>query len=177
MTKASRRRSGIDDVARAAEAALGRGAAADDLVVAMAAYCTAPRQLENDGQYAKGGHRILQQDRWREWLPDSIPERTRLLGLEATMRGKAGEEAAAAEVDARTQLEAEVGTIDAPGPRRQRSWMDDWQRNPFAWRREWGPAPGEEGCRIDPDIQREFGAEPYVAPAVRFAQPPERPTA
>jgi hypothetical protein len=151
------------DVARAADAALARGGAPDDMVVAVAAHCTGQRQLAEDGRYAKGTHTLLHQDRWRDWLPDSPAERARMLALETKL--SAEPDSAPTVEETKTSPEAvafaEVGTIDAPGPRRQRSWMDDWQRNPFAWRREWGPAPGEEGCRIDPDIQREFGAEPW----------------
>lgn len=54
--------------------------------------------------------------------------------------------------------------IDAPSERQQRSWMEDWrEKGAPGWRRhERGPYPGEEGCRVSPAIQREFGVEPVA---------------
>jgi uncharacterized protein YdaU (DUF1376 family) len=55
-----------------------------------------------------------------------------------------------------------VGTgILAPSPERQRAWMEDFRDHPTWWKPgDRGPAPGEPGCRIAVEIQREFGFEP-----------------
>lgn len=43
----------------------------------------------------------------------------------------------------------------------QRVWMEDFRDTPLQWKRhERGPKPGEPGCRVRPEIQREFGVEP-----------------
>lgn len=42
-----------------------------------------------------------------------------------------------------------------------RVWMQDFVEAPHQWKRhERGPKPGEDGCRVGPEIQREFGVEP-----------------
>ncbi|MBI5940134.1 MAG: hypothetical protein HY859_06885 [Caulobacterales bacterium] len=53
----------------------------------------------------------------------------------------------------------------APTERQQIVWMEDFRTDPGSWRGERGPRPGAEGCRINPDIQRRFGVEPFDAPA------------
>ena len=54
--------------------------------------------------------------------------------------------------------------IDAPSERQQRAWMEDWrEKGAPVWRRhERGPYPGEEGCRVSPALQREYGVEPVT---------------
>ncbi|KAA5803580.1 hypothetical protein F1654_07190 [Alkalicaulis satelles] len=41
-----------------------------------------------------------------------------------------------------------------PDETTQRMWMKSF--NEMRWESVWGPLPGEEGCRISPEIQREF---------------------
>lgn len=48
-----------------------------------------------------------------------------------------------------------------PTEARQRLWMQDFAADPKGWRdHERGPKPGETGCRVTPEIQREFGVDP-----------------
>jgi hypothetical protein len=48
-----------------------------------------------------------------------------------------------------------------PSEFRQRAWMTDFTESPRDWRdHERGPPPGQLGCRVTPEIQREFGVEP-----------------
>jgi uncharacterized protein YdaU (DUF1376 family) len=57
-------------------------------------------------------------------------------------------------------------SIDAPSERQQVAWMEDWKRSPTTWRRQdRGPRPGEEGCRVAPEVQRRFGALPFGEPS------------
>lgn len=43
---------------------------------------------------------------------------------------------------------------------RQRKWMEEFVEGRFAWSGQRGPEPGQPGCRVRPEIQREFGVEP-----------------
>lgn len=43
---------------------------------------------------------------------------------------------------------------------RQRKWMEEHVEGRFQWAVGRGPKPGEPGCRVTPEIQREFGIEP-----------------
>lgn len=52
------------------------------------------------------------------------------------------------------------GQIDAPSERQQVAWMEDWQRSPATWTGQRGPRPGQPGCRVSIEIQRQFGVEP-----------------
>jgi hypothetical protein len=48
-----------------------------------------------------------------------------------------------------------------PTETRQRLWMQDFRASPSQWREhERGRRPGEAGCRVSPEIQREFGIDP-----------------
>jgi hypothetical protein len=48
-----------------------------------------------------------------------------------------------------------------PTETRQRFWMQDFATSPRDWlEHERGPKPGKPGCRVTPEIQREFGLEP-----------------
>jgi hypothetical protein len=49
----------------------------------------------------------------------------------------------------------------------QRRWMTEFAEHPTWWRPDRGPSPGEAGCRVSADIQREFGIEPAKPQAVR----------
>jgi hypothetical protein len=47
--------------------------------------------------------------------------------------------------------------LRSPSELRQRAWMEDFLADPVAWREhERGPRPGAIGCRVSPEIQREF---------------------
>ena len=56
-----------------------------------------------------------------------------------------------------------------PEPWRQQRWMAEFVEGRFAWAPQRGPGPGEVGCRVSPEIQREFGVEPASPQPVRGA--------
>jgi len=68
----ARTRSTVDEIATALGAAIKRGGAADQITVALRAYYAGDAARE-DGRYAKAPHRMIEQDRWREWIPDDPP--------------------------------------------------------------------------------------------------------
>lgn len=43
---------------------------------------------------------------------------------------------------------------------RQRKWMEEFVEGTFRWNPQRGPEPGQPGCRVAPDVQREFNVEP-----------------
>lgn len=60
--------------------------------------------------------------------------------------------------------------IRNPIEAQQRAWMRDWVEGQFEWKEgDRGPKPGEAGCQVSPEIQREFGVEPARPAAVRVA--------
>lgn len=61
----------------------------------------------------------------------------------------------------------EEDALTRPSETRQRLWMQDFAASPRDWRdHERGPRPGEIGCRVTAEIQREFGVEPAKPQAV-----------
>ena len=60
------RRSTRPDVRKAVDAALRRGADPADLEAACRAYYRLPASREDEGKFAKGAHRIIEADRWRD---------------------------------------------------------------------------------------------------------------
>lgn len=147
-----RRKSGQDDTARATAAALARGATPDELAVAVLGHCQ-EKAAEDGGKWTKGLHRILEQDRWRAWYPDDARQVQALLAAERRLIAEDDPDAPPAD---------DLGTLDAPGLHVQRVWMQDWVEAPYKWQAHVrGPAPGEEGCRVSAEVQREFGAVPF----------------
>lgn len=64
----------------------------------------------------------------------------------------------------------ELDPLKNPSEARQRMWMQDFRAQPRDWRQhERGPKPGEPGCRVSAEIQREFGVEPAKPQEVRGA--------
>jgi hypothetical protein len=63
--KVGRQRSGLKDLEKAVSAAVRRGSDPDQMLIACRAY-----YASQDAEYAKGVHRLIEQDRWREHLPD-----------------------------------------------------------------------------------------------------------
>jgi uncharacterized protein YdaU (DUF1376 family) len=127
-SRKGRERSSRGDVERALKAAINRGHTAERVIAGLEAYFASPDATKDGGEYAKGAHRMIENDRWMAYAP-----------------------AAGARAEA---------TIDAPSEVRQRAWMGEFQAAANSWRPERGPEPGEPGCRVSPEIQREFGVEP-----------------
>lgn len=67
------RRSTTPDIRMALDAAAKRGADLGELLEALTAYYRHPDSLADDGKFAKGAHRLIQQDRWRDYLPRPEP--------------------------------------------------------------------------------------------------------
>lgn len=67
------RRSTRPDIATALEAAVKRGGAKAEIYEALKAYYALPDSRKDGGRYAKGAHRIIAQDRWRDFLPSPEP--------------------------------------------------------------------------------------------------------
>jgi hypothetical protein len=63
------RRSTRPDVRAAVAAALKRGADPESLFAALRAYYRQPDCTKADGEFAKAAHRIVANDRWRDFLP------------------------------------------------------------------------------------------------------------
>lgn len=140
--KAARKRSGKDSLARACEATLKRGADPDAVCAAAAAYYADDQQTREESRYAMGVHRLIEQDRWREWATTSADDS----GLDAF---------------ADVTVAPSPARVEQITARAHRAWMEDWSRG-FRWDEDVrGPAPGQAGCRVGPDLQREFGATPY----------------
>lgn len=106
----------------------------------LRAYLASDEVRKDGGQFEKGTHRIFEGDAWEVWL---------------------GEDARPAGAP---PIDPELGTMDAPGLKRQRLWME-LDAQGMTWDAERGPRPGLIGCRVSPELQREFGYEPAAAPA------------
>lgn len=67
------RRSTTPDIRSALIAATKRGADGAQILEALTAYYRTPASLEDSGKYAKGAHRLIERDRWRDYLPAPEP--------------------------------------------------------------------------------------------------------
>lgn len=77
--------------------------------------------------------------------------------------------AAAQIADRRAKAQAQPDLSGDVPDHVQRRWMQDFREAPHQWKRqERGPKPGEAGCRVRPEIQREFGAQGEGAQTGRF---------
>lgn len=125
-----RERSSRKDVGRALKAAQRRGGTLDQIALGVENYYASFDATKNGGDYAKGLHRLIENDRWTEHLgPPDIRE-------------------------------AAFDPMLQPEDWRQRKWMEEFVEGKFAWAPQRGPEPGRPGCRVSPEIQREFGVEP-----------------
>jgi uncharacterized protein YdaU (DUF1376 family) len=132
-----RERSSRKDMERSLRSALKRGHRLTDVRAAIEAYYASREATKDGGDYAKGIHRLIENDRWTAFATAEAAPTT-----------------------------AWNSGITAPDEQRQRAWMRDWVEHPSWWKPgDRGPAPGREGCRIAPEIQREFGVEPAEAVA------------
>lgn len=143
-----RKRTTRPKIKTALEAALRRrpkGVAAEPhlkrILMGLRAYLQSEEATKQNGKFEKGTHRLLEGDAWEAWLDD-----------DAARAGKG----VAASVD------PDLGTMEEPGPKRQRMWMD-LNRQGMTWDPDRGPRPGERGCRVAPALQEEFGYAVFCA--------------
>lgn len=125
-----RARSSRKDVERALKAALRRGHSVDEVAEGVAAYYDSDAATKDGGEFAKGLHRLIENDRWQAMVGPSAETMT---AIDPMLR---------------------------PEDWRQRKWMEEHVEGRFQWNPQRGPRPGEPGCRVSPEIQREFGVEP-----------------
>lgn len=71
---AGKRKTTRPDVEKAAGAALKRGARPTDLIQAFRAYYALPDCRKDEGRFSMGAKVLLANDRWREFLPDTVVE-------------------------------------------------------------------------------------------------------
>lgn len=67
------RRSTRPDIAKALDTALKRGGLWTDIRPAVAAYYADPERRRDEGRFAMGAKRLLELDRWRDFLPSPEP--------------------------------------------------------------------------------------------------------
>lgn len=126
----SKARSSRKDLERALKAAIRRGHNVADITAGVGAYFSSREATKDGGEYAKGIHRLIENDRWQEFAPATG-------GL----------------------FEVPSSPFLSPSPERQRIWMQDYVGG-GEWKvHDRGPRPGDPGCRVDAAIQREFMLE------------------
>lgn len=135
--KVSQGRSSKADVRRALEAAYRRGRSHAEIVRGLKAYFASDAATKDGGAFAKGVHRMIENDRWESFAPDDAG-------------GAPG-----------LPLDAPE-PADDPWRRRVR----EFSRNRYWNRLEWGEPPGRPGCRAPAEIQREFGIDPPAPIAI-----------
>lgn len=126
--------------------------------VARGAFYLAMRVLTERGDLAEAKARPLVA-KWRHTLADD--EELWRIG-EAAWKAETRDPVPyiVAAVERAVQARAGSGVVNPSEPR-QRAWMEEFARSPNSWRAgDRGPRPGEPGCRVSPEIQREFGIEP-----------------
>lgn len=129
-------------------------------------YPDAAAIAEQQGRARDAGKNVdiaNQADRFRNW---ALGKDARYVDWAATWRNWAD----------RTIREAPAAYTPAASPSAQVSPDDLWRRRIQAYRRnaywnrlEWGPAPGQPGCKVSPEIQRECGIEPAKPQPIRGA--------
>jgi hypothetical protein len=126
----SRRRSSQGDLERACNAALvDRSADGERIRAGLAAYFAGEEATKDGRSHVRGVHRMVQQDRWRDWAPD--------------------------EEDLIDQAEKPKAAAPATGDQLAYVWrtrlerftaINHWDRGAY------GPKPGEAGCRVPPEV-------------------------
>lgn len=144
-----RKRSSRPKIEKALAAALKRRpreVAAEDhlkqILVGIRAYLADPDTRKEGGRFEHGAHRTIEGDVWQTFLAGGAPE-------------PAKDDAPDPAID------PAVGTTLEPGPKLQRLWAELASQG-MPWDSARGPRPGMPGCRISPEIQREFGFTPWA---------------
>lgn len=91
-----------------------------------------------EGAMEKGIHRMIENDAWEAWVTPG---------------------AASVAISEPEIVDPDLGTMEKPGPKRQRMWMELYTQG-MSWPSDRGPRPGMPDCRVDPALQAEFGIGP-----------------
>lgn len=130
---ASKRRSSKAEVRAALKAAMKAGTySLDKIAFGHARYLQTDDAKRESGNMQPGLARWIRKGRYEPFIEEE----------------EAGPEAGLTSRD--------LGTLESPSPIAQRLWMRRYNRD-RSWKVEYGPMPGDPGCRVSPDIQREFG--------------------
>lgn len=133
-----RDRSPRSDLRKALKAAIARGHSIETVMRGLGGYFATDDATKDDGAFQRGAHVMLANDRFLDFLPS------------------------ASDAPADVRAREEVGTSEAPTRRLQELWMSLFTQG-MPWNPDRGPQPGRLGCRIDDDLQRKFGVEPFGA--------------
>lgn len=132
----ARGRTSRADVTDALRAAAQRGKRPEDVINGLKAYYASREATRDDGEYAKGAHRIIAKDRWESFVGDA---------------------ALVANCNA-------VETEDDRNARWDRRVAD--YRKAWTWNEvDWGPKPGREGCKAPAWILEKHGYAPKTGDA------------
>jgi hypothetical protein len=144
----ARQRSGADDVERSLNAAVvERGADPADILAALTAYWQDVGSRDR-GQFLKGVHVMLRQDRWREWMPEGDDD-------------DSGADAAGAAREARpAQPQVPPEVMAAHLQRVWRERVSEFKRVGVWKVVDYGPPPVSPACKAPREILTEFGFDP-----------------
>jgi hypothetical protein len=134
----SRKRSSVDQVARALKRAVADGADPEHVRAALRAYYADADNARDDGRYAAGPHRMIQGDLWRDWTPDSLFDAD-------------GEPRPAGRAAASDSAPVPPGFIEHVWRTRLERWLQF-----RAWPDGCGSRPGFPGCEAPASILAEF---------------------
>ena len=137
----SRSRSSRADLLKAVRGALDRGAEAEAVRTGVIGYLASPDALKDGGQFAKGVHRIVENDRWASFSP---PIRS---------------------------LPSEVDDGEVDGGEVWRSRVRGFSTSQFWNADDWGPRPGKAGCAapIALLVEHGFAVAPIAEERIRAA--------
>ncbi len=129
-SKKGRARSSRADILTALQAAARRGKAPEAVIAGLAAYYASPEATKGGGEFAKGAHRIIANDRWESFVESVTP------------------------------LEAIAASALADPNEVWRKRVKAYLHGSGFWNTtDWEAQPGRPGCIVPAEVLREFGVE------------------
>lgn len=129
-SRKGRARSSKADIQAALQAAARRGKAPEDVIAGLAAYYASPEATKDGGEFAKGAHRIIANDRWESFVETVTP------------------------------LEVIAASAPADPNEVWRKRVKAYLHGSGFWNTtDWEAQPGRPGCRVPAEVLREFGVE------------------